>query len=286
MTTFRESICGRTQSIQSVLCVGLDTTPQNTPVVLRSEANPQLAWNRAIIEATQDMACCFKPNLAFYLNQGPGGIHTLGETIECAHQYDVPVILDAKFCDIGHTAEYYAYAAFETLNADAVTLNPYLGEESIVPFRNYKDRSCFILCLTSNVSRIDLQTLGIPNNDMQEIPLYIKVAKKIREWDIHNNLGSVVGATAPEELSRVREILGEAIPVLCPGVGAQGGDLEEVLWAGYTGPGSLLINVSRAIINASPDSDFAEASRREACMYANQIRTFLEQYQENAEEGL
>lgn len=282
MANFIGRIQERTQAIQSVLCVGLDTTPQKTPAILNNESNPQLVWNRAIIDATHELACCYKLNLAFYLNQGSLGIDTLKETIEFAHQYDAPVILDAKFGDIGHTAEYYAFSAFETLKADAVTLNPYMGEESIAPFRNYSECACFVLCLTSNVSRLDFQTLGIPNEEMQEIPLYQRIAEKIREWNTQNNLGAVVGATAPEELSIIRERLGSKIPVLCPGVGAQGGDLEEVLWAGYTGPGSLLINVSRAIINASSGSDFAEASRREASMFVNQFRAFLEQYQEGS----
>ena len=280
MPTFNERIEERTSSIQSVLCVGLDTTPDKTPDPLKGDANPQLAWNRAIVDATHDLACCYKPNLAFYLNRGSEGVDTLKETIEYAHQFDVPVILDAKFGDIGHTAEYYAKAAFETLNADSVTLNPYMGEESIAPFRKYEDRSCFILCLTSNVSRSDFQTVSLPDEEMQEIPLYQRVAEKIREWNNANNLGAVVGATAPEDLAKIRETLGSDVPVLCPGVGAQGGDLEEVLWAGYTGPGSILINVSRAIINASQNEDFVEASRREATMFVNQIQTFLSQYRE------
>lgn len=280
MATFIEQIKERTQSMQSVLCVGLDTTLKKTPAALKNELNPQLAWNRAIIDATHELACCYKPNLAFYMAQGAQGIDTLKGTIEYAHQYTVPVILDAKYGDIGHTAEYYAQSTFETLQADAVTLNPYMGEESIAPFRKYGDCACFILCLTSNVSRIDFQTLRTPNEDMLEVPLFRRVAEKICEWDHQKNLGAVVGATAPEELALIRECLGRETPILCPGVGVQGGDLEEVLWAGYTGPGSLLINVSRAIINASAGPDFAEASRREASMFVNQIRAFLEQYRE------
>ncbi|MBN2328284.1 MAG: orotidine-5'-phosphate decarboxylase [Candidatus Omnitrophica bacterium] len=280
MASFIEAIQERTQRIQSVLCVGLDTSLAKTPDVLQSDANPQLAWNRAIIDATHDLACCYKPNLAFYLIYGSEGLETLKETIRYAHSYNVPVILDAKFGDIGHTALHYARSAFEALEADSVTLNPYMGEESIAPFRKYSDRCSFILCLTSNVSRLDFQTLNTPNDDLMEKPLFHRVAEKIGEWNTNRNLAAVVGATAPEELSQVREFLGDEMPILCPGVGAQGGDLEEVLWAGHAGPGTLLINVSRTIINASADPDFAEASRREATMFVNQIRTFLTQYQE------
>ncbi|MGC9329939.1 MAG: orotidine-5'-phosphate decarboxylase, partial [Candidatus Hinthialibacter sp.] len=234
MTSFVETIQERTQKIQSVLCVGLDTSLSKTPDVLQRDENPQLAWNRAIIDATHDLACCYKPNLAFYLIHGPNGIETLKETIRYAHSYNVPVILDAKFGDIGHTAQYYARSAFETLEADSVTLNPYMGEESIAPFRKFKNRCSFILCLTSNVSRLDFQTLSTPYDELVETPLFHRVAKKIKEWNTNQNLAAVVGATAPEELSQVREFLDTDMPILCPGVGVQGGDLEEVLWAGYT----------------------------------------------------
>ncbi len=279
MSTFIEKIQDRTKSIQSVLCVGLDTTPKKVPSILKSEANPQWVWNKAIIDATHDLACCYKPNLAFYLIHGAQGLETLQETIRYAHRYEVPVILDAKFGDIGHTAEYYAHSCFTTLEADAVTLNPYMGEDSIAPFRDYENRSSFILCLTSNVSRIDFQTLSISTADEDEYPVYQRVAEKIKEWNSHHNLGAVVGATAPEDLADIRECLGPTVPILCPGIGVQGGDLEEVLWAGYSGEGSLLINVSRAIANASSGDDFEEASRREATMFVNQIHAFLEQYE-------
>ena len=283
MSSFIESIKERTASLKTVLCVGLDTTLKNVPEPLKNDANPQLAWNKAIIDATQDLACCYKPNLAFYLLHGKEGFDILKETIEHAHQYNAPVILDAKFGDIGHTAKYYAKAAFETLDADAVTLNPYMGQESIAPFRNYKDRTSIILCLTSNASRNDFQTLPVPGDDIPENLLFHRVADRIRSWDVNQNLGAVVGATAPEELAALRERLGVSLPILCPGVGAQGGDLEEVLWAGYSGPGSLLINVSRAIANASSGADYAEASRREALMFVDQIRTFMEQYKDQCE---
>jgi len=280
MASFLERTHQRIQSLQSVLCVGLDSAPEKIPDILKTETDPQLAFNRKIIDVTKDLACCYKPNLAFYVVRGADGIQTLKETIEYAHEADATVILDAKFGDIGHTAEFYARFAFEELQADAVTLNPYMGEESITPFRAYPDRASFILCLTSNVSRSDFQTRLVSQGEGIEAPLFHLTAETISRWNGSNNLGAVAGATAPEELSKIREILGPSIPILSPGVGAQGGDLEEVLWAGYTEEGGLLINVSRAILNASSGPDFAEAARQEAEMFVNQIKEFLVQFRE------
>lgn len=280
MVSFHEQIQDRTENHKTVLCIGLDTTLENVPASLQSETNPQLAWNKAIIDATNDIVCCYKPNFAFYLNDREYRLKTLKETIDYAHIKEVPVIIDAKFGDIGHTASYYAKAAFEYLEADAVTVNPYMGEETIAPFREYQDRGIFILCLTSNVSRIDFQTKMIDMGEFPEIPLFVRVANKIKDWNQTGNLGAVVGATAPEELALVREVLGPDISVLCPGIGVQGGDLEEVLWSAYTKPGSLLVNVSRAIINVSRGENFAEASRNEAIMFVNQFRNFLDQLAE------
>lgn len=282
MAGFLERIQERIQSFQSVLCVGLDSVPEKMPEVLKSETDPQLAFNRIIIDATKDLACCYKPNLAFYAVRGADGIRTLKETIRSVHEAGAPVILDAKFGDIGHTAKFYARFAFKELEADSVTLNPYMGEETIEPFRKYEDKTSFILCLTSNVSRNDFQTRLISYGEGVEAPLFHLTADKIARWNEngHGNLGAVAGATAPEELSKIREILGPTLPILAPGVGTQGGDLEEVLWAGYTDEGGLLINVSRAILYASSGPDFAEAARREAEMYTDQIRVFLNLYHE------
>ncbi len=280
MVNFLEQVTTRIQAIESILCVGLDPAPEKVPAFLQSRPDPQWAWNQLIIDVTHDLACCYKPNLAFYLARGEAGWRTLRATIQYAEDHQVPVILDAKFGDIGHTAQYYARAAFEILNAGAVTLNPYLGEETIVPFRSYRDRVSFILCLTSNISRIDVQTRTVLRGKLPEVPLYELVAQKAVEWNTEQNLGLVAGATAPEELERIRRIAGPTIPVLCPGVGVQGGDLEEALWAGYTGEGSLIINVSRAIGRASEGPDLGELARREAVMFVNQYRTFLAQYRE------
>jgi len=277
MVSFQEQITARIREIESNLCVGLDPSPDAVPAFLHSRPDPQLAWNQLIIDVTHDLACCYKPNLAFYLARGEEGLRTLRETIHYANGHQVPVILDAKFGDIGYTAQYYAQAAFEMLNAGAVTLNPYLGEETLVPFR---DRTSFVLCLTSNMSRIDFQTRSVLRGELPEAPLFETVAQKVVEWNTEQNLGLVAGATAPEELERIREIAGPSIPILCPGVGVQGGDLEEALWAGYTGEGSLIINVSRAIGRASEGPDLGELARQEAAMFVNQYRTFLAQYRE------
>lgn len=276
MSLFQEWVKDRILETKSVLCLGLDTILNKIPETLQSDENPQLAFNRGMIDVTHDLVCCYKPNFAFYTAYGSQGFETLKSTIEYAHSYNIPVILDAKFGDIGHTAEYYAQTAFDVLQADAVTLNPYMGKDSIAPFQHYEDRSLFILCFTSNISRIDLQTQMVSGPEREQ-PLYEHVARKIVEWNTNQTLGAVVGATAPEELAQIRQVLGEDMPVLCPGIGVQGGDLEEVLWAGRAERGSLIVNVSRAILYASAEEDFAEAARREAEMFVNQTENFFAQ---------
>lgn len=278
METFAARARQRQSAVESLLCIGLDSDPERIPTVLRRENDPQLAFNREIVEATHGLALCYKLNFAFYTVRGPAGVQTLLSTIELIREKGIPVILDAKFGDIGNTAAQYAKTAFDVLGADSVTLNPYMGEEAIAPFRERADRCSFILCFTSNLSRVDVQTQMIAAEGGETAPLYRHVAQKIAAWNEKDNLGAVAGATAPEELEEIRGILGPSIPVLCPGVGVQGGDLEEALWAGYSGPGSLLVNVSRAIIHASMQIGFGEAAREEAEMFVRQMKTFLEQY--------
>lgn len=261
---------------QSVLCVGLDSVYEKLPACVKNEAAPQWIFNRAIIDATHDLVCSYKINYAFYAACGVKGIEAVKQSIHASHAYGIPVILDVKWGDIGHTAEYYAISAFDELEADAVTLNPYMGEDAIAPFRKYEERGSYILCFTSNSSRRDLQTKQVMNEQGDKtLPLYEVVAGKIRKWNTSGNLGAVVGATAPEQLENVRSILGPDASILCPGVGVQGGDLEEVLFAGGAENHNLVINVSRAIINASPGADFDEAARREAQMFADQSRNFF-----------
>ncbi len=277
MASFHEQVKSRISDSKSVLCIGLDTIINRLPESIQNKPQPQLLFNQKIIDATHDLVCCYKPNLAFYLSEGPSGLETLQQTIEYSHSKDVPVILDAKFGDIGHTADYYAKTAFDYLNADAVTLNPYMGKESIVPFADSSEKTLFILCYTSNFSRIDIQMQKLEHAIVPGEPLYQTVAKKILEWNEKGNLGAVVGATAPEEMAEIRMKLGNTVPILCPGVGIQGGDLEEILWSGQAEYGSLIVNISRAILYASSADDFAEAARYETEMYVAQMRTFFEQ---------
>ncbi len=281
MNHFMHQLQAREAQVRSVMCIGLDTVPERLPEIVMKEPDPQYSFNKAIIDATHDLVCCYKPNLAFYLSRGEEGMAALRETIEYVHEKEIPVIVDAKFGDIGHTAKYYAKSVFEKLQADAVTLNPYMGEESIEPFRAYKDKTSFILCFTSNASRNDLQTKFLHDTEENGKTVYNLMAKHIVDWNKQGNLGAVVGATAPEEMQIIRGMLGGEIPVLCPGLGAQGGDLEEIFWAGYITPGSLILNVSRSVLFASTGEDFAEAARREAEMLVNQNRVVMEQYEED-----
>lgn len=281
MNHFMQQLQAREAEAGSVICVGLDSVPSRLPACIQNESDPQFAFNQRIIDATCDLVSCYKPNLAFYLVRGADGIHTLKQTIEYAHKKNVPVILDAKFGDIGSTAAYYAKSVFDDMQADAVTINPYMGEESIEPFRAYKEKYSYVLCFTSNISRKDLQTKNVHDDEGVEMPLYKLTAKHIVGWNQESNLGAVVGATAPEELADIRKTLGNAVSVLCPGLGAQGGDLEEAFWSGYSGPGSLMLNVSRSVIFASKENDFADAARHETEMLAQQIRVFLEQFEAN-----
>ena len=258
----------------SLVCVGLDVDKEKIPSFLLEESdNPYLEFNKAIIEETKDLVCAYKLNLAFYEAIGEKAFYTLKKTISYIPR-DIIVILDGKRNDIGNTAKKYAEALFEEIKGDAVTLNPYLGIDSIKPFLGYKNKCCFILCKTSNPSSKDLQDLDISGK-----PLYHYVAKKILEW---NNFsvdgtvtGAVVGATYPEELKEVREILGEDIPILIPGIGKQGGDIEKTIRFGTNSSGEMaIINSSRSIIYASSDKNFAEKSREKTAELRETINRY------------
>ena len=244
------------------ICVGLDSDISKLP-----KGETQLSFNQAIIQATYDLVAAYKPNSAFYEAQGSQGIESLKKTIEFVHEKapQALVILDAKRADIGNTNLGYAKAAFEGLDADAVTLNPYLGGEALQPFLDYKDKGCFILCRTSNPGAKEFQDLEVAGE-----PLYLKVAKQVAaHWNKNKNCGLVVGATYPEELRKVREVAPD-LPFLIPGVGAQGGDLKQVLQDGSKAKGKgLLVNVSRSVLFASSGPDFAEAARKEVLKLIN-----------------
>ncbi len=242
------------QRRQSLLCVGLDPHPTHMPARFREAPNPLLAWNQEVIEATADIACCYKPNIAFY-EALSDGLETLRKTL-AAIPINVPVILDAKHGDIGSTAEAYALAVFEHLGVEAITVSPYLGEDSVRPFSRYANRGVFVLCHTSNPGAADLQTLLVDGR-----PLYLHVAERAPHWTDHGNIGLVVGATYPQALAAVRAVAPD-MWLLVPGVGAQGGDLEAAVRAGLRADGmGLIINASRSIAQAEDPRAAAEALR-------------------------
>ncbi len=267
---FREKLHQIVQKNSSLLCVGLDIDKEKMPPLLfESNNDPYFEFNKAIIDATKDMVCAYKLNMAFYEVFGAKGFDLLKKTV-CYIPDNIVVIIDGKRNDIGNTARKYAQSLFETLNADAVTINPYLGKDGIAPFLEYKDKCSFILCRTSNPSAGDFQNLV-----SGKTPLYQQVAKKIKEWNVHNNCGAVVGATYPEELKTVRKILGDDIPLLLPGIGKQGGDVEQTVKYGTNDKGEMaIINSSRGIIFAGKDENFAGAAKKQALSLRDSINTF------------
>jgi orotidine-5'-phosphate decarboxylase len=292
--TFTNKLETSQQTNNSWLCVGLDPVMDRLPKVVLVHDDPLLAFGRAIVEATSDLVCAYKPNLAFWLAEGPAGLEALRNLIAEIPDH-LPVILDAKFNDVGHTAAAYARVAFEMLGADASTISPYLGLDGPRPFLEWSDRGIFLLARTSNPSAPDLQ-----DQVVGEHPLYEEVARLAVEWDADypGDCGLVVGATYPEELARLREIAPN-LPFLIPGVGAQGGSLEAAVahgpvgamapqgWrpqqdfaptglrptAGGVGP---VINSSRGIIYASSGPDFAEAARTAASTLRQRINKIRE----------
>jgi orotidine-5'-phosphate decarboxylase len=281
--TFMQRLRARWRSARTLLCVGLDTELERLPNGVRGAQTSLLmldeerqgnqiegalvSFNQAIIDATADLACAFKPNAAFYEAQGPAGMRALVRTVAYLHaRYpDVPVILDAKRGDIGSTSQAYARAAFDVCGADAITLQPYLGREALAPFIERYDRGAFILCRTSNPGGGEFQDLPVSGTGMGSEPLYLTVARRVAsDWNQRDNCGLVVGATYPDELRRVRGVVGD-MPILVPGIGAQGGDLRGTLEAGLDSNGQgLIISVSRSILYASNGLDFAAAARHEA----------------------
>jgi orotidine-5'-phosphate decarboxylase len=259
---FIDKLLNASRKNESWLCIGLDPDPELMPQA------DVLQFNKAIIEATSDLVCAYKPNLAFYEALGTTGLAILEKTVEHISS-DIPVIGDAKRADIGNTARAYARALFSVLGFDAATVNPYLGFDSIEPFISYRDKGVFILCRTSNKGAADFQDLHTDG-----LPLYETVAKKAKEWNLYANVGLVVGATYPEELKRVRSICPE-MPLLIPGIGAQGGDLASAVGYGVDAQGEkAIINMSRQILYASKGKDFAQAARDTAEKIRNEINDY------------
>lgn len=269
---FLDKLHESAQRNRSWLCVGLDPDLDRLPPSLRSTRDPHeavLAFNRAIIGATADLVCAFKPNSAFYEALGPRGLEVLAATCEAIPE-GVPIVLDAKRGDVGHTARKYAEAVFDHVGADAVTLSPYLGRDAIGPFLDFDDRGVFLLCRTSNPSAGDLQDLICDGT-----PLYRRVAELAHEWQAESEatIGLVAGATYPDELRRIRDVIGDEMPLLVPGVGAQAGDLPSAVRAARNRQGAnAIVNASRGVLYASNGRDFAEAARRAALALRDGIR--------------
>ncbi len=274
--TFQQKLDAIVEKNNSLVSVGLDSDLAKIPQYIKAGKNPQFAFNKAIIDATHDLVCACKPNSAYYEAQGAGGIEELKMTCDYVRaQYpEIVMILDAKRADIGNTNEGYVRYVFDYLGADAVTLHPYLGKEALKPFLDRKDKGCFILCRTSNPGAGEFQDLAFDSGD-QNIKLYQQVAKNVAEhWNYNGNCGLVVGATYPDELSIVRR-LAKNIPILIPGVGAQGGDVEKTVKAGVDSCGrNAIINSSRGIIFASNAADFAKNAREETEKLKNNINRY------------
>ena len=243
----------------SLLCIGLDPTPARFPEKFKTSSRPIFDFCAEIIDATADLVCAFKPQIAYFSSSSAE--QELIDIIDWIHTNHpgIPVILDAKRGDIGSTAAHYAKEVFERFKADCVTLSPYMGKDSVEPNLEYVEKGEFVLCRTSNKGGDDFQML-----DIGGVPLYIKVAEKVAEWDINGQMGLVIGATYPEELKKARATVPE-LTFLVPGIGAQGGDINAAVKAGMNKDKTgLVINSSRAILYASKEADFAEKARAEA----------------------
>lgn len=257
------------------LCVGLDPDVAKMPEGITGASAEEriVAFHRAIIDATRDVAAAFKPNNAFFEAHGEEGWRALKTTIEYIHHAapEVPVILDAKRADIGNTNNGYARMAFDILEADAITVHPYLGAEAMRPFLERADKGIIVLCRTSNEGAHEFQ-----DSDIHGEPLYKKVAEHVAsDWNTNGNCGLVVGATYPAELAEVRAVAPD-VPFLIPGIGAQGGDLEAAVKAGRDARGrGIIVNASRAVLYASGGADFADAARAKVEEYDSAIRAAL-----------
>jgi orotidine-5'-phosphate decarboxylase len=260
------------QKNNSLVCVGLDSELSKIPAHLQNEQYPQFSFNKAIIEATHDLVCAYKPNTAFYEAQGEKGILELKMTCDYIkeHYPEIVIILDAKRADIGNTNNGYVKFAFDYLQADAITLHPYLGHEALKPFLDKEEKGVIILCRTSNSGSGEFQNLEVGDKKIFEI-----VAEKvINEWNENDNCLLVLGATYPEELKSIRT-LDDNMFFLVPGIGAQGGDLEKTLEAGLNNQKSgLIINSSRGIIFADSSEDFANFAKIETEKLNNMINIY------------
>lgn len=272
--TFIDKLSAAWTANNSLLCVGLDPDIAKFPPHLRNQPDAIFAFCKAIIDVTADTACAFKPQIAYFSAlRAEDQLEAICDYIRSTHP-TIPIVLDAKRGDIGATAEQYAREAYERYGADAVTMSPYMGWDSVAPYLEWKDRGAIILCRTSNPGGSDLQFMTVDGK-----PLYQHVARLVADkWNTNGQCALVVGATFPEELAQVRSIVGD-MPLLVPGIGAQGGDIQATVHAGKTANGSgMMINSSRAILYAKPDEavgeDFAAAARRVALETREAINRF------------
>ncbi len=257
MSRFIDRLDDAARANRSLLGINLDPWGPSMPI------DDIAAFNRAIIDATHDLVCVYKPNSAFYEAAGLDGLRALQDTVEAAHAHGIPVILDAKRGDIANSSVAYAKAAFEVWGADAVTVSPYMGGDSLEPFLAYEDRGVFVLTRTSNPGAADIEELTVQTPGGPR-PLYEQVAIAAAGWDARGNVGLVVGATAPDELARVRA-LAPGMPILVPGVGTQGGDIAASVRNGVDANGRrAVIAVGRQVLYASKGADYAQAARAEA----------------------
>jgi orotidine-5'-phosphate decarboxylase len=264
MSAYFDRLMQAIDANQSHLCIGLDLRPEEMPEGVWRDTDGFVHFGRQIVEATADLVCAYKPNLAFYEAMGGGGYHTLRKILE-AIPASIPVIADGKRGDIGATARSYARAVFDRLGFDAVTLNPYLGRDSLDPFFDYEDCGCYVLCLTTNSGASDFQ---LPNN------LFLDVARRCSDWNKNGNIGLVVGATQTDRMAEIRSAAPD-LPFLIPGIGAQGGNLDASVRAARNDrPDSgFIVNASRSILYATAEGDYIAAARREA----ERLRAEIEQ---------
>lgn len=273
MSAFLERLDSACEANRSLLCVGLDPDPAQMPI------SDVAAFNKAIVEATHNLVCAYKPNLAFYEALGLEGLRALEQTIEHIRNVAPGVLLigDAKRGDIGNTAEAYARAMFDVWGFDATTVNPYGGQDAVQPFLDYRDKGVIVWCRSSNPGAGEIQNPAItPPDGSESRPLYEWVAVRASVWNDAGNVALVVGATYPAELARVRELCPE-MPILIPGVGAQEGVLEKSVLSGTDSRGRrAIISASRGVLYASSGSDFAEAASRAAGNLRDSINSVLQ----------
>ena len=273
--TFLEQLAAAQASHQSLLCVGLDPEPRKFPAHLGQDGSHIFDFCAHIVDATHDVVCAFKPQIAYF------AAHRAEAQLErlIAHIRNVaptvPIILDAKRGDIGSTAEQYAIEAFERYGADAVTLSPFMGFDSVAPYLKYHGKGAFLLCRTSNPGGDDLQNQRLA--DLAGEPRLFEHIAHLAQgpWNLNGQLGLVVGATYPEEIARVRQIA-PTLPLLIPGVGTQGGDAQATVKAGLTPTGPIIVNASRAVLYASQKTDFAQAARSAALDLKQALKTQIQ----------